>query len=155
MQMSSDVILVGVDGSSSSIDALHWAARQATLTGAQLQVVAAWHYPVSLGWAPAWPDDWDPAAEATTGLKAVVDRELAGYDGLKITQKVVEGHPAEILVALALADDAVLLVVGSRGHGAFSGMLLGSVSEHCAAAASCPVVVVRHRHGKAQGTTKA
>jgi nucleotide-binding universal stress UspA family protein len=151
--MSSDVILVGVDGSGSSIDALHWAARQATLTGAQLQVVAAWHYPVSLGWAPAWPDDWDPAAEAATGLKAVVDRELAGYEGLKVTQKVVEGHPAEILVALA--HEAVLLVVGSRGHGAFTGMLLGSVSEHCAAAASCPVVVVRHSHAKAQEETKA
>jgi nucleotide-binding universal stress UspA family protein len=56
--------------------------------------------------------------------------------------KVTEGHPAFVLTDAARG--AALLVVGSRGHGAFAGMLLGSVSEYCAAHAPCPVVVVRH-----------
>jgi nucleotide-binding universal stress UspA family protein len=55
---------------------------------------------------------------------------------------VLEGHPAPVL--LELAKDADLLVVGSRGHGQFTGMLIGSVSEHVVSHASCPVVVVRH-----------
>jgi nucleotide-binding universal stress UspA family protein len=54
----------------------------------------------------------------------------------------MEGHPATRLIEASAGAD--LLVVGSRGHGAFAGMLLGSVSEHCVAHASCPVVVVRH-----------
>jgi nucleotide-binding universal stress UspA family protein len=61
---------------------------------------------------------------------------------VKVSTVIVEGHPAaELLDQSAGAD---LLVLGSRGHGAFAGMLLGSVSEHCLAHASCPVVVVRH-----------
>jgi nucleotide-binding universal stress UspA family protein len=56
---------------------------------------------------------------------------------------VQEGHPVEVL--LDQAKDAALLVVGSRGHGAFTGMLLGSVSEHCVSHANCPVVVVRDK----------
>ena len=55
---------------------------------------------------------------------------------------MTRGHPAEVLVAAAQGAD--LLVVGSRGHVALPGRLLGSVSEHVAARASCPVVVVRH-----------
>ena len=57
---------------------------------------------------------------------------------------MVEGYPAPTLIDEAREAD--LLVVGSRGHGAFAGMLLGSVSQHCAQQAACPVVIVR-RHG--------
>jgi nucleotide-binding universal stress UspA family protein len=54
---------------------------------------------------------------------------------------VVEGHPAPVLVEASKAAD--LLVVGNRGHGEFVGMVIGSVSEHCAANAHCPVLVHR------------
>jgi len=137
------LIVVGVDGSQSSIDALRWAAGQAKLTGAALEVVAAWEYPTSFGWLPPWPTDYDAEKEAYRALDEIVRPVLADHPGLEIRQTVMEGHPAPVLVKAAEAAD--LLVVGSRGHGAFAGMLLGSVSEHCASHAACPVVVVRHR----------
>jgi nucleotide-binding universal stress UspA family protein len=138
----SNVIVVGVDGSESSIDALHWAAGQARLTGAPLEVVSAWEYPVTYGWSPPWPENFDPETEARVALAEIVERELGPDPGLEVRQTVVEGHPAPVL--LEVAKKAALLVVGSRGHGAFSGMLLGSVSEHSASHSVCPVVVVRH-----------
>jgi nucleotide-binding universal stress UspA family protein len=58
-----------------------------------------------------------------------------------VSQRAVMGHPAKVL--LDAAADAALLVVGSRGRGGFTGMLLGSVSQHVIARAACPVVVVR------------
>jgi nucleotide-binding universal stress UspA family protein len=137
------LIVVGVDGSQSSMDALRWAAAQAKLTGASLEVVAAWEYPTSFGWAPPWPADFDPEKEARVALETVVSQVLGAESGLDVRQLVVEGHPAPVL--LGAAERADLLVVGSRGHGAFTGMLLGSVSEHCTSHSPCPVVVVRHK----------
>ena len=61
---------------------------------------------------------------------------------MTVSTRVFEGYPARIL--LHQAEDADLLVVGSRGHGELSGMLLGSVGLHCVSHATCPVVVVRH-----------
>jgi nucleotide-binding universal stress UspA family protein len=58
-----------------------------------------------------------------------------------IVSLVVEGHAAAVLVERS--EGADLLVVGTRGHGRFTGMLLGSVSEHCVIHARCPVLVVR------------
>ena len=147
--MAEGFILVGVDGSAPSIDALHWAASQAKLTGVSLRVVATWHYPVSLGWAPAWPDDWNPAEEAKSALTKVITSELGGDSGITVAEQIIEGHPSEVLVALTEKESPDLLVVGSRGHGAFTGMVLGSVSEYCAAHAQCPVVIVRHKDGGA------
>lgn len=137
------VILVGIDGSESSVAALKWAAGQARLTGCSLEVVTAWQYPVTFGWAPAWPPEFDPAKEAAEALDGIVADALGGEPRIDVRQIVVEGHPAQVLVEAS--DRAEHLVVGSRGHGAFTGMLLGSVSEHCASSASCPVTVVRHR----------
>ncbi len=137
------LIVVGVDGSESSVDALRWAAAQARLTGAPLKVVSTWYLPTSSGWAPLWPPDFDPEIEARKSLSDVIERELGPDTDVEVRQEVVEGHPAPVLVAES--EGADLLVVGSRGHGAFAGMLLGSVSEHCASNAACPVVIVRHR----------
>jgi nucleotide-binding universal stress UspA family protein len=138
----SNVIVVGVDGSESSIEALRWAVGQAKLTGASLDVVTAWEYPVSYGWTVPWPGDFNPEKEAQDVLAQIIRRELGSDSGLEVQETVVEGHPAPAL--LEAAKKASLLVVGSRGHGAFAGMMLGSVSEHCASHSSCPVVVVRH-----------
>jgi nucleotide-binding universal stress UspA family protein len=138
----SNLIVVGVDGSDSSIEALRWAVGQAKLTGASLEVMTAWEYPVSYGWTVPWPEDFNPEKEAEDALAQTVRSEVGPDSGLEVQETVVEGHPAPAL--LEAAKKANLLVVGSRGHGAFAGMMLGSVSEHCASNASCPVVVVRH-----------
>jgi nucleotide-binding universal stress UspA family protein len=138
---SPPMIVVGVDGSEPSKRALRWAADQAKLTGAELKVVTTWEYPPTLGWAPPYPSDFDPDADARQALQATVDTVLGDDHGV-MQLEVTEGHPAFVLTEAA--DGATLLVVGSRGHGAFAGMLLGSVSEYCAAHAPCPVVVVRN-----------
>ena len=134
-------IVVGVDGSDASLDALRWAAQEAELTGAALDVVTVWEYPAAFGWAPPIPADWNPEDEARRELARSVERTLGKTPPVEVRQVVTEGHPAPVLVAAA--EHADLLVVGSRGHGAFMGMVLGSVSEHCVSHASCPVVVVR------------
>lgn len=135
-------IVVGVDGSDSSKDALRWAAQQARVIGAELRVVTTWEYPTSFGWAPAYPSDWDPQTDASKALSEVIDEVLGRDPGVPVRIDVTEGRPAPVLIERA--RDAVLLVVGSRGHGAFAGMLVGSVSEHCVSHSPCPVVVVRH-----------
>ena len=134
-------IVVGVDGSEPSKRALRWAADQAKLVGGELEAVTAWEYPPTLGWAPPYPSDFDPDKDARTALQGTIDAVL-GPDHGAVIVTVTEGHPAFVLTEAA--QGAELLVVGSRGHGAFAGMLLGSVSEYCASHAPCPVVVVRH-----------
>ncbi len=140
----SGLIVVGVDGSESSLAALRWAADQARLTGGALEVITTWEYPTSLGWAPAWPPDWNPGEDARKALAEVVVNVLGPHTDIDVRQVVLEGHAALALVSAA--QQAELLVVGSRGHGAFAGMLLGSVSEHCATHSPCPVVIVHNRH---------
>lgn len=135
-------IVVGVDGSGSSIDALHWAAAIAADTGAELDAVICWHYPVHNGMTPA-PVGWDPAIDAAH----VLNHSLATAFGDKVPDglraSVREGHPAQVLIQASAEDD--MLVVGSRGHGGFVGLLIGSVSMYCAEHAHCPVVIARHR----------
>jgi nucleotide-binding universal stress UspA family protein len=139
---SSPRIVVGVDGSEPSKRALRWAADQAKLVGAELEAVTAWEYPPTLGWAPPYPSDFDPDKDARRALQETADAVLGPDHGVGLRITVTEGHPAFVLTEAA--KGAELLVVGSRGHGAFAGMLLGSVSEYCASHASCPVVVVRN-----------
>jgi nucleotide-binding universal stress UspA family protein len=133
-------IVVGVDGSGSSRQALLWAARQAGLTGARLRAVMSWHLPSTAYMMPL-PDGLDMQKATAEELDRTLHETLGDNPGIPVTTVVVEGHPA--LVLLDAAKDADLLVVGSRGHGAFAGMLLGSVSEHCVTHAHCPVVVIR------------
>ncbi|MCW2811740.1 MAG: UspA domain protein, partial [Friedmanniella sp.] len=134
-------IVVGVDGSPASVDALRWAGRQAGLTGSSLEAVASWQYPVQYGNDfYGQTVDWAGLAEDWLA-KAVTEADLD--PGVACTRIVRQGHPAEVL--LAAAEDADLLVMGSRGHGGFAGLLLGSVSAHVSAHATCPVLVVRHR----------
>jgi nucleotide-binding universal stress UspA family protein len=136
-------IVVGMDGSPSSREALCWAVEQARLTGARIQVVAVWQFPVSYIWAAGIRTE-DPAVSAGKMLSESV-REVLGsnWPDVVIIESVVGGHPARML--LDLSSEAGLLVVGSRGHGGFTGMVLGSVSQYCVQHAHCPVVVVRGR----------
>jgi nucleotide-binding universal stress UspA family protein len=135
-------VLVGVDGSPASKDALSWAADYARLTGTPLKAVSAWHWPVSLVGALPMPEGFDPMGDAHTALEAILAEVLGADPGFPVTTQVVGGPASAVLIEES--RNASLLVVGSRGHGGFSGLLLGSVSEHCARYAACPVVVVRH-----------
>ncbi len=137
------IVVVGVDGSDASRDALRWAARQAELTGAALRAVMTWHMPVApYGVAVPLLVDMNLKGDSEHALDQVIAETLGESPAVAVSATVVEGHPA--LQLLEAAKAAELLVVGSRGHGAFTGMLLGSVSEHCVAHSPCPVVVVRH-----------
>ena len=136
-------VVVGVDGSEASTDALRWAVRYARMAGTTVRVVTAWYFPASYGWAPTpLIAEVDLEADARLAQKQVLEDVVATEGPVTVQREIVEGPPA--LMLLREAGDAELLVVGSRGHGAFAGMLLGSVSEHCVRHATCPVVVVHH-----------
>jgi nucleotide-binding universal stress UspA family protein len=132
-------IVVGVDGSSYSEEALRWAIGQARLTGQPVDAVMSWRVPADYGVTPLAVFDWE--GDAATLLTSTVAKVVEPPDADRVSQRVVMGHPAKVL--LDAAEDAALLVVGSRGRGGFTGMLLGSVSQHVIARAACPVVVVR------------
>jgi nucleotide-binding universal stress UspA family protein len=136
-------IVVGVDGSPSSLEALRWAVRAARVAGGSVDALTAWEYPAGVGgfgWSPgAAFESRDMASTADDTLRDAVG--TVPVDGVIIRCHVREGYPARVL--MDAADGADLLVVGCRGHGGFSGLLLGSVSAHCVHHAPCPVLVVR------------
>lgn len=138
------VVVVGVDGSEASKDALRWALGYARQAGASVHALTAWHYPPSYAWAPAIFDQVDLEADARRTLKETIEEVVTADWDVVVQSEVLQGAPGLVLVRAAEHADA--LVVGSRGHGAVAGMLLGSVSEHCVHHAACPVVVVRHAH---------
>jgi len=107
-------------------------------------VVITWELPTSFGWVPPYPDDFNPAADAQRAADEEVATVLRDYPDVEVQTTVVEGHPAPSLIQAS--RDAELLVLGSRGHGEFAGMLLGSVTQHCVATAHCPVLVWRRDH---------
>jgi nucleotide-binding universal stress UspA family protein len=134
-------VVVGVDGSKSSLLALEWAAEYAEKFNLKVRAVSAYHYPVDYGYAYTLPADVDFAADAKTELLATIADLKRKHPSVEFEAEIVNSPPAQ-----ALIDDsanAALLVVGSRGHGGFSGLLLGSVSSHCISHAHCPVVVLR------------
>ncbi len=138
-------IVVGVDGSEHSLEALRWAVAEARLRGSRIHVVGTFSTPVmSTGYEVAVPDPTDLQAASETMLAAAVDsvRSGGGLDGVQIDSEVLEGHAGERLIALS--RDAELIVVGSRGRGGFMGLLIGSVTTYVVHHAHCPVVVVRH-----------
>ena len=137
---STSYIVVGVDGSAHSRDALLWAARQARLTGADLHVVCAWNLPAGYGFAPDY-SYVDLEAAARKGLDQTIAQVLGGLPSVPVVTRVERGHAAHVLIEASRGAD--LLVVGNHGHGSFTGMLLGSVSQHCAQHADCPVLIMR------------
>ncbi|QWF77951.1 universal stress protein [Amycolatopsis sp. CA-230715] len=137
-----DVIVVGVDGSQASAAALRWAVREAALSHRGVHVVRAWTF--------------DPLPGPGTGLsrqRAEADRRreldhlVADVRGetspVEVVAKVVEDTPS---AALGRASDgAAMLVLGSHGHNRVLRLLVGSVTEQCLRAATCPVVVIPAR----------
>jgi nucleotide-binding universal stress UspA family protein len=135
------VIVVGIDGSTSSRRALDWALNQAEATGATVTAVQAWQVPVNYGTVTMVLPGSVFEKDAEGALAATVDAAAAAHPDVEVRRFVAEGHPAKTLINWA--KRAELLVVGSRGHGGFVGSLIGSVSQYCVQHASCPVVVVR------------
>jgi nucleotide-binding universal stress UspA family protein len=137
-------IVVGVDGSAPSKHALRWAGFLADAVGGTIEAVTAWQPFVDWGgvanvWA-AMPAYWNPMEEAEKSLVATVDGVFGAHRPAGLTIAVHEGNAAKVL--LELSEGARMLVVGSRGHGGFAGLLLGSVSAACAEHAVCPVLVL-------------
>ena len=139
-------IVVGVDGSASSEQALRWALRQAKLTGAGIEAVTAWHFPFISGgytWPPSglMVSTTDFRKMAGRVLADTVSRATSGGVSPPVTQEVLEGDAAAVLIRESAG--AELLVIGSRGHGGLAEAMLGSVGQHCVHHAACPVVIVR------------
>lgn len=143
-------IVVGVDDSPSAKRALRWAIEEARLRGAALSVVSAWEFPFApAADAPSAVHDDDDLLPRVPTLEQSALGELAAAvtdaggdpEDAAVGMRVVRGSPVRVL--LDAAKDADLLVVGSRGRGGFTGLLLGSVSGDCVRHAACPVVVVR------------
>lgn len=137
-------IVVGVDGSEHSLNALRWAAAEARLRQEPLRVVASFATPLmSTGYEVAVPDSSDLAAASNTMLGAAIDtvRSEGVLEGIDVITEVLEGHAGEQLIRMS--EQADLLVVGARGHGGFLGLLMGSVTTYVVNHSLCPVVVVR------------
>ena len=139
-------IVVGVDGSQASRAALHWAYDEATHHDASLTVISTWHppaMPMSPPYGSIPPEGYvsQPKRDALDLLQKLVADLEERNPPVDVRTAIEEGNPAEVLIERS--KEADLMVVGSRGHGGFSGMLLGSVSQHLVAHSECPVVVVR------------
>jgi nucleotide-binding universal stress UspA family protein len=133
-------IVVGVDGSEPAREALRWAVDEARRRNATVEAVYAWHQPFAAGYAEMGELDIEGfAKEAQQILDAAVDAvDATGI--APVERKLVPGNPGSALVTEA--KGAALLVVGSRGRGGFTGLLLGSVSQQVAHHAPCPLVII-------------
>jgi nucleotide-binding universal stress UspA family protein len=140
---TSPVVVVGVDGSDNSLEALHWAGEYAQAFGGKLIALIAWHIPTDLRYAIWATADFNCQADAAALVNGALEIERKECPSVAMEASVVNAPAAVALIEAS--KEADLLVVGSRGHGGFLGMLLGSVGAHCTHHASCPVVVLRHR----------
>lgn len=133
-------IVVGVDGSEGSVAALQWAVEEARLRGAAVEAVQAFHVPYE-GGATVVPLNLDPE-EFRKAAEASLTKTIGqvAHDGVELTHQAVEGPASTVLVEAGRGS--ALLVVGARGHGGLTGMLIGSVSRQVSEHASVPVVVV-------------
>lgn len=141
-------IVVGVDGSEGSKHALAWAAEEARLRHVPLTVLLTWQLPATFYTGAVWVgmdseviDDLRKLAQQR--LDDVCSELASLLEDVDVERRVVEGATAHSLIEAA--EDADLLVVGTRGHGGFAGLLLGSVSQQCAHHSPCPIVIIPPR----------
>ena len=136
---ASKTIVVGIDGSACARDALRFAVQEARLRGDRLRVVCTWQLPFNISAARGRKLVLDDGTAEKLGRKEL--EEVLGDDrGVPVELVVEQGSAARVLIRES--ESAELLVVGSRGHGGFAGLMLGSVGQQCAAHAHCPVVIV-------------
>lgn len=128
-------VVVGIDGSEGGIRALEWAAAEADRSGAVLEV----HTAYGTGYVFITPSEVHQTMQRL--IDEAVDHVVTTAPGVVVKGVIHEGAPAKALIEASRGAD--LLVVGSRGLGGFSGLLLGSISQACSLHAHCPVVIVR------------
>lgn len=149
---SSRPVVVGYDGSTSSLAALEAGAAEAMALGAPLRLVHAYVWPIlysSLANVPYHAGEWAPAPSTVAMLQRVANRLTTEHPGLVVTTEVVAGGGGPVLVDASA--EAALLVVGASGIGGVAGLLAGSVAPHVASHAHCPVLVVRPGAGTPAG----
>ena len=144
-------IVVGVDGSASSIDALRYAADLSTALGRPLDVVTTWVSSMSGSYYSR--GDWPPEDDAKALQREAVTAAFGDSLPAGLTTRVIAGPATPTLIAESAT--ASMLVLGSRGHGGFIGLLLGSVSATCAEHAHCPVLIVHSPVREGSGTPEA
>lgn len=133
-------VVVGIDGSPDSRQALRWAVAQAQRTGAEVEAITAWEVPLTVLLLPT-ATEADYADHAAKVLAETLDEVLGDEPPVAVHARALEGRPARVLARQAAGAD--LLVVGTHGRGELPGMHLGSVATYCVHHAPCPVVVLR------------
>jgi nucleotide-binding universal stress UspA family protein len=148
--MTTNEIVVGVDGSDTSLTAVRWAATEAQRRNAALRIVLAfeWAWP-GAKFAATPPIEYKARERADEVLDAALAEARAAAPDLTVTGAAVRGRPAETLIDAGRTAD--LLVVGNRGHGGFVNLLLGSIGQQVATHASGNVAVVRQRPDATDG----
>lgn len=135
---NSNLIVVGVDGSEHSQRALRWACEEAAAHGRDVLAVTTW---ARLAVPYPWESSVDQLDKFRAMLEELADGARAEFPDVSIRTESTQGNAAERLIQLS--EQADLVVVGAVGHGAFTGMLIGSVSQHVLSHSQCTVVVVR------------
>ena len=138
MTGTAGTVVVGADGSACGAKAAQWAQDYAERFGLSLTLVTAWNWPTSYG-VPLMLNGFDPEEDARKTVEAVA-ASLTLPPG-RIRTIIHQGSAGDVLTSAS--KDAVVLVVGTRGHGTVAGALIGSTSNYCMHHAHCPVVVVR------------
>jgi nucleotide-binding universal stress UspA family protein len=134
-------IVVGIDGSEDALKALRWALDEAKVREASVHLVHSWTFPPM----PPLGPDGIPHGDLLQAAEQVLDDAVAKIGtghGVEITREIANDPPAQALIRAS--KDAEMVVIGSRGVGGFTGLLLGSVSHQVASHAVCPVVIVPH-----------
>ena len=142
-------IVVGVDGSPASRKALEWAGDEAVRHGSELVALTAWLSTLPPPLAPSGTFSVQGATSTREATREAAEEMLMGVirdvlgesPPVLVRPRVREGNASKLLIDLS--GEADLIVVGSRGHGGFADLLLGSVSQNVVAHAKCTVVVVR------------
>ena len=148
-----DIVVVAVDGSEASQNAVRWAANTAMKRGIPLRIASSYTVPQFLyaeGMVPPKELFDDLQSETLEKIEAAraVAHEVA--PDIKIGHTIAEGSPIDML--LEMSHDVTMVVMGSRGMGGLSGMVMGSVSASVVSHASCPVVVVREDNQVTEST---
>lgn len=133
-------VVAGVDGSDESERAVRWAAEYVQRSGGIVHAIMVWHQPVQFGYRLPTPDQ-ELEERARKLLDKVTNSVRADFPEVDIRDRLLRGHVVDELVGLSPQAD--LMVVGNKGHGAFTGMMVGSVALKLVHHARCPVLVVR------------
>ena len=136
----SQTVVAGIDGSDESQRALRWAAEYVQKVGGLVHAVSVWHQPVQFGYRLPTSDS-ELEQRARQQLDKVTEAVSAEFPSVDIRERLIRGHVVDELVGLSPQAD--MMVLGNKGHGAFTGMMVGSVALKLVHHARCPVLVVR------------